>query len=362
MKKKNSQSKIENSQSQLVWRIFHFAERFELPEDIKICRKSGLQYTKRFVGIAGGDEAVGYHSQLALLENGDGMESCLIEGIYGRLVNMAAQHSYAKRGYLIDAADQPLSDAQIGKLLNINRRTMGRYMRLFESVRLIEKAELPEFDLTKNEIPENSGKFRKPLKKGKRQNKKKKVNEQKATNGHTAVEDKEKNNGNRKRKSKAQGKVGVEPPSAPTAAPEPSAVEPSESDAPGGVKAQAGCKSPRSPVSARPGRKRPDTCISDARYDKSDVIYAGRIYEALKLRHPRDSPEAWREITSFAAVWNRCRSRLAALPLEPEELDRLGLRGLRQAAKIAKQKKGNRGAIFNDFMDTLTESIISKGN
>lgn len=181
MAKQKSKKEVSPAQRK-VWRIFHFESRYEMPEDMKSNRKSGLNYTKRFVGTNGGDEAVGYQLQLGMLCNGDGQESCLLEGLYGKLVNMAAALSRAKRGYLIDADDKPLSSAQIAKLLNIAPPTMRKMIARFEKVRLLERVELPEFDLSKNEppvkngaekgkgggfrkFPEKSGKKRKALKK-----------------------------------------------------------------------------------------------------------------------------------------------------------------------------------------------------
>lgn len=135
------------------WRIFRFKQRFELPDDIKICRKSGLQFTRDFVSAAGGDEAVGYLNQFSMLSNGDGLELCMLQGLYRRLVNMAASHSKAKRGYLLGPSDEPLSDAQIGKLVSIKAPQMRKLLHKFASVELLEKVELPDFDFSMNEQP-----------------------------------------------------------------------------------------------------------------------------------------------------------------------------------------------------------------
>lgn len=137
-----------------VWRIFHFEKRYEMSEDSRAKRKTGLDYTKRFVGVNGGDEAVGYQQQMGMLLNGDGIESCVLEGLYGKLVNMSAALSRAKRGYLLDASDQPLASSQIAKLLNVPSPTMRKYIKRFESVGLLEYIELPEFDMSLNEPPE----------------------------------------------------------------------------------------------------------------------------------------------------------------------------------------------------------------
>jgi len=140
-----------------------------MPEDMKSNRKSGLNYTKRFVGTNGGDEAVGYQQQMGMVCNGDGEQACFLEGLYGKLVTMAAALSRAKRGYLLDADDQPLSSAQIAKLLNIKSPTMRKMIARFEAVRLLEKVEMPEFDLSKNEPPPPADEGGKGKKAGRRQ-------------------------------------------------------------------------------------------------------------------------------------------------------------------------------------------------
>ena len=67
---------VKSSGKKWVWRIFHFGERFELSENIRKCRKSALEFSRDFVGDAGGDEAVGYQRQFALLSNGDHQLLC----------------------------------------------------------------------------------------------------------------------------------------------------------------------------------------------------------------------------------------------------------------------------------------------
>jgi len=127
--------------SRSVWRIFRFKQRFELPG---YCRKSGLRFTRDFV-ITSGYESDGYLHQFRLLDNGDGLNLAMLKGLYRDLVNMAAQHSKAKRGFLIDADDRPLTDLQIGKLLNIRGQTMRKILRQYAGVKLLEKVELPDF-------------------------------------------------------------------------------------------------------------------------------------------------------------------------------------------------------------------------
>ncbi|MFC1781872.1 hypothetical protein ACFLZ8_06390 [Planctomycetota bacterium] len=53
---------------------------------------------------------------------------------------------------MIDADNKPLTASQIAKLLNYKPATKRKLLSRFESVKLIEKVDLPEFDLTKNEV------------------------------------------------------------------------------------------------------------------------------------------------------------------------------------------------------------------
>jgi len=353
-----------------VWRIFHFTQRYELPEDVKICRKSGLLYVKLFVGISAGDEAVGYEQQMQMCCNGDGQQSAMIEGLYSKLVKMAGKHSYYRRGYLIDAAGEPLTVSGLAKILNFPPATMKKWIRRFEDVRLLERVDLPEFDKLKGgdiEIPENqpknednsgadrnipekTGKKRKipkPFKKTTRTPSGVKTKEKrKATNGKTAaVGCKEKDNGNSASYASAlEANLTVYPQSE-----EPIADKPNDSDL-GGV---VNCECRASPPGAV------DWKIPN--YDQSDIAYGRRIYLALGFNGALEGERAVREITSFASVWHDCRQGLSGLP--PPEIDRLGIRGLAEAKRIARycdRRKGrsNRAAIWNDLMVKISKSIF----
>jgi hypothetical protein len=369
----NNKSSLINNKCK-VWRIFHFQQRYELPDDMRACRQSGLQYTKRFVGVAGGDEAVGYQSQFGMLQNGDGLESCTLEGIYGRLVTMAAQHSRAKRGYLLDADDKPLSYVQIGKLLNINARTMSKYMRLFESVKLIEKVEMPEFDMRLNEppprknsdlrtTPEKSGKNRAPLKKrqnGKRE--KEKVNKQRATHGLTAVEGEENNNGNSanhqanaQERAGPQGKAEGEPPSTPSTAP-PLPSGPHVSDDLGDSKVIR-FTDPQTSLEPNTGRQRRPSGTSAVDYDKYDEQIGTKVYVALGFTLDVQSGNARREICSFASKWHQARVALARLP--PPVLDELARRVIAEARKIGRRRGNrNKAAVWCTVVDKLVTARL----
>ena len=126
-----------------VWRICRFAKRYELRDDERKCRRSGLMFTRDLVSAAGGDEAAGYYQQLEMLDNGDGESFCLLFGLYRRLVNEAGKRSRAYRGYLIDADEQPLSDAAIGRLLKINAKRISPLLHKLEEVKLLENVAMP---------------------------------------------------------------------------------------------------------------------------------------------------------------------------------------------------------------------------
>lgn len=365
---KTTQSSARSTQHEKVWRIFRFGERYELPEDMRACRKSGLQYTRDFVSAAGGDEAVGYINQFKLLDGGDGIELMMLKGLYRELINMAAAHSKAKRGYLIDADDRPLSDTQIGKMVNIKGPTMSRLLRQYADVKLVEKVDMPVFDFTINEFPakkkdvlrknpEKSGKIQRPLKNGKREKEKRKVNEQKATNGLTAVKGNRKENGNTQRKVSAKGKGQGqgEPPSAPTTAPEP--FEPHGSDDPGGTHVIP-FTAPRTSLRPPDGRQRRYAGSYERSYDRSDVLFGTRVYVVLGFRGEVGSAAARREIRSFASKWHEVRDKLARLP--PEVVDGLGVRLVDEARKIGKRgtKNRKRGAVWNDVADKMVNARL----
>jgi len=347
-----------------------------------MCRKSGLQYTRDFVSAAGGDEAVGYLNQFKLLDNGDGLELVMLKGLYRDLVNMAAQHSKAKRGYLIDADDQPLTDVQIGKLLNIKGPTMRKLLRRYAVVKLLEKADMPQFDMSINEMPprkkddqrrspENSGKKQAPLKKrqngkrqnGKNENERKKVNQQKATNGLTAVNAKEKKNdkahrhyANAQGEIRSKGQAKDEPPSAPTTTP-PLPSEPQVSDALGGSHVIP-FTTPQTSLKPASGRHRPAMATVAGGYDRNDEVFGTLVYEALGLRWDTNSPEGRREICSFASKWAQARASLARLP--PEGIDELGVRLIKEARKIGRRGKRNKrpGAVWCTVADKLVTARL----
>jgi len=367
-KKVPAASKRSATKVPMVWRIFHFKERFELPENIRKCRRSALEFSRDYVGDAGGDEAVAYQRQFALLSNGDGLEFGLLYGLYRLLVNMAAKQSRAFRGYLLDAKNQPLSDAQIGKLLKIETRRTSKLLRKYESVYLLEHVELPVFDLSVNDPPpkndeeengddrggnkqksagkprsggrgrtkaEKSAQGRKPLKKEERSNivisnhKSGKMSNDKNGNG------KDKTKGQKKRQGNKDNPNALEAP--------PSNAQPLEPQIP-----QKGGSIKFAAPSALKNIERLGNIAKKilSRYDPDAERFAFEIYNALKLPWDPTSEQGKREMGCFANVWQKAAGwQNASIPLPV--LDELRARAIAEAGKIGHRRQNRkRGAVF----------------
>jgi hypothetical protein len=370
--------------ARLVYRVFHHEARFDLRTESRHFRKNALPFTRDFNGYGAGDEAVDYLRQFTLLcPNGDGLNYCQYYGCYRLIVNLASQHARAFRGYLLGPDKDPLTDSQIARLLHIPAKEMTRMLKRFVSVKLLERVELPEFDLSLNDEPaegdrsssdagvkagqsqprahakrsraQSRAQVRSPYLNGngKTANDKKKS---KATLGLSASGCKGKDNDNSQAEVKVQGESQGEaegqaqaqaqrqsaepcPPTTP-----PLAEQPKDVDVSGGHTVTSA--SP--PASFSQGQSR------------SGLTYGRRVYLALGHTWDIDSNEATREITSVAAVHDEVCRRLAGLP--PEMVDGILARALREAPKIAKRKSTRRrGAVFNSLLDKLCAAARGGG-
>ena len=354
--------KSKNIAAKKVWRIFRFKERYEMPEDMRKCLMSALEFTRDFVGDAGGDEAVGYQNQFKLLANGDGLEFGLYYGIYRQLVNMAAKRSRAYRGYLLDARNQPLNEGQIGKLLKIKTKEIKKILQKLASVDLLEKVDLPEFDLSKNKMPvrksddknakkpskktggrkgaENSARKRMSLKNGKNVKKK----HSKYLKGNDKFK-KEINNDKRIRHNSnmLKGQAKDRTTTTPTTTPP---FVPSESDAGGSV----------IPFHGPPGSANHNR--SGTYYEPDAKEFAGIIYIALKLPWLPVSAKGKRDLGCFAKAWQKAQSS----GISPQSLDSLWKRAIDVAHKIAKKrpKYPNPARVWRGLFNKLLASKCSK--
>jgi len=375
-KKTASKKKAAAPKPKKVWRIFRFEPRYEMPEDMRKCRVTALEFTRDFVGDAGGDEAVGYQHQFSMLSNGDGAEYSRHYGAYRQLINMAAKRSRAYRGYLIDAKNQPLSIGQIAKLLNYKTDDMRKILRRLASVDLLERVDLPEFDLSANKLPpskygndtkkksgekqggrkraENSARERTPLKK--RQRFKEKGLNSNYVNGNDkslkGIKNDKRSRGNSNAlKGQAKGQTTTTPATAPP-------FVPTESDAGGSV-----IPFHDPPGSANHNREQPQRLgdiIEDMkhRWDIDDKQFGCDIYLALKLPWDPRSNEGRRELGCYAEAWHKAK----ASGISPESLDSLRRKAIDVAHKIAKKrpKYPNPARVWRGLFNKLLASKRSK--
>jgi hypothetical protein len=354
-----------------AWHIYRFKERYELPEDLKIFRRSGLAYTRNFVGISGGDEAVGYHNQFRMLCNGDGVERVTYRGLYQELVCEAAQHSYHRRGYLIDSEGIGLTDGQIARMFDIPLARMRKYLRALRRVRLLELVDLPDFDETERQAQadkvtkdgdnkrtkrkkrgrrkagsgasaENSGNFRNPLK-NKNKNKHK---DNDSPNGLSATNDNTANAVDKNKNGRRDNSTGERSPTPRQVSP--SRLSRTDADASGGERII--------PLRASGG----SDYLPARSYTRADEQYGVRIYEAMGRPGWPDPVEALRERTSFASKWREIRDLCNHLP--PEIVDAIGLRLLAEARRIGRRPANKRpGAVWNNLADKVVNKAIRTG-
>ena len=312
-----------------VWHITDFDVLFKLADDVRKNKRGPLSFTKSPVSLSGQSKPCEVHHYERLRDLKARAERHLLRSVFEDLKSWSAHKPQNQQGYLVTHAGRPADPAYIAAQIdNIDKNELKKAMRILGEIGLIERITLNGQFSAKNEEPpetggndtDNSADLKKD--EGKAQAAPEK---RKASIGLSADEDQE----------KVIGKGKNKPPQAPTTTPE--ADKPTESDLRGET----------TPYGS--------DSLSGAVYTRGDIHYGGRIYRALKLKHPEDSPEAYREITSFASKWHKCKEKLTGL--DPPEINQLGIRGVRQAEKIAKQK-GNRAAKWNDFMDKVTDAIV----
>ena len=91
---------IRKQPTQKVWHIYHFGERYELPDDRRTFRRGPLLFTRGFVGSGQDDESISHHKQIeALMSQPEGLAA---RGLFDELLNRAANQSRCYRGYLLD--------------------------------------------------------------------------------------------------------------------------------------------------------------------------------------------------------------------------------------------------------------------
>ncbi|MCE5185109.1 MAG: hypothetical protein LLF76_03170 [Planctomycetaceae bacterium] len=129
-----------------AWHVLNFEQRFELPEDMRKCRKGALLFLK-YVVSPSDDESINLAEQLASLRcmASEDMPEILLEGCFWRLAKMAANRSRVYRGYLLDERYQPATAGKIAMWLGLGADLTAGVLEGLEKAGLIERVPLPEF-------------------------------------------------------------------------------------------------------------------------------------------------------------------------------------------------------------------------
>ena len=364
----------------LGWHIYEFADRFELSEDSRLCRKGPLLFCREAVSPTD-DGAKDYCLQLEALHRYD--NHLELHGAFIALRNQAADRSRAYRGYLLNGKRRPATIADIADWLRVPTARCRAILKRLEAVGLIERVPLPAFDLSlnekpsKSEIPGNSGEERRPYSNDKKE-RKGKGNSKATANGNGKARGK-KTNGRVKPaepkaeaqgqdhqagQAKGEGVVQEQTTRTPTTTP-PKPSMPTVVDQ-GGPVGPSGPNPPPASLTA-PGRpatpqghcRADPSAMSDAlaeierhlrgqpppadggRYSDRAETFAGEIYLALGLNYGR--LQAARERGCFAARWTEAETA----GLAPSAADRLWNHALEKAKELAKKKRVKKpGSMF----------------
>jgi len=157
-----------------VWHIFRFEERFELSEDARVCRKGPLMYTREVVGSGSNDESTNYFRQLSFLRAST--NRLKLRWMWDELKEIAANRSRCYRGYILDEKFAPASDKRISQWMEFELAETRKLLLELASIGLIEKVDIPQWDFSKNEPPDNSDKDGAKDKGTKKQNRSKDTN------------------------------------------------------------------------------------------------------------------------------------------------------------------------------------------
>lgn len=130
----------------LVWRIYHFKERFEMDGYV---RQGGLDYVRMFVTATTKDksnESSEFLKQLEELEHYYPEQRDAYEGRFWRISRLTATLEDWVRGYLLDADQRPLSLAKIAARLHLSLPIMKQTLVALKRVGLLECIEYPALE------------------------------------------------------------------------------------------------------------------------------------------------------------------------------------------------------------------------
>ncbi len=143
-KAKSQQPKAKKPKARLVWHVFHFGERFELAEDMRMCRKGPLQFVRLFVAGANDNESHISIEQWAMLDREE--NTLILEAAFIRILKHAARRSRKYRGYVLNEHYRPATTAQIARIVKLDVSATARAIKVLAKYNLIERVAMPDFD------------------------------------------------------------------------------------------------------------------------------------------------------------------------------------------------------------------------
>lgn len=256
-----------------VWHIFHFGERYELPEDMRACRKGPLQFLRLFVTGANDNESHISMEQWAMLDLED--DTLILEAVFIRLQKHAARRSRKYRGYLLNEMYLPMTTAQISRVVKLDVSETAAAIKVLAKYNLIERVAMPDFDSVPDE-PESEDRRQKSEGRGQKSE-----------------------DGSQKTKSKTQPKT--------------------EADGAGGSAAK---------------RAAPAASLDlDKLYDPECKKFAGEVFVKIFGKAPKAGVRVdHREMGAFASAW--CRAQTAGL--KPSQLTTLWNKSMKEAEKTGR--------------------------
>ena len=259
----------------MVWHIFHFGDRFELPEDMRACRKGPLQFVRLFVAGANDNESHIFKEQWSMLDREE--NTLLLEGAFIRLLKWAGRRERKFRGYLLNEHYAPATPTQISRVLGLERSKSAGVLGILAKYNLIERVAMPDFAAVVDE-PEEKGQPRKGTK----------GNSQQPT-------------------AKSQ--------------------QPDKTEADG---AGGGGRKPAAPAQSFGDDK------LDKLYDPECKEFAGEVFVKIFGRAPKAGVlEDHREMGSFASAWSRAQTA----GLKPSRLTTLWEKSMKQADKTGRARR-----------------------
>jgi len=333
--------KAKKKRARKVWRIFRFAQRFELPDDTRFCRRSPLIYIRDYVGSGLDDESINYKRQITACKASSNRHRLL--AVFFDLREIAANYSRCFRGYILDERFEPASVNKIAGWVGLNITETCKILKELEQIGLIEKVPLPEFDPSINEPPgegDKPEKDRNPRRRRTGRSKRKKRKPRASSGAHgksrAPLNKKKTKSGNGKCKGKSSGKPkkGKKKRTTATPATTPDPINPKGSDAGVGQKVCWPVKDlPQGSVNYKQTAKLGS--VLHKLYDPDAEQFAQEVYDAVGTRYAKDSREGRSELACWKAAW--AKAQMAGV--NPAYLTELWNKIISEAMKLKRKRR-----------------------